>query len=107
MKLEDYMGDEQIDIIPADELQEITATEEQLHQSKIKALVANFMDSMRRNAEQRGATAYSADILKKEQKVVEEIKGLFEAKGYKTTVVENDFQGQEVLTLTIIWKKED
>lgn len=108
MKLEDYMGDDEVaEIIPAEELQEITATEEQLHKSKINALITSFMDSMRRSAEQRGATSYAADILKKESKIVDELKELFEAKGYKTSVVENSFQGQEVLTLTISWKKED
>lgn len=107
MKLEDYMGDDEAaEIIPADELQEITATEEQLHKSKINALVTSFMDSMRRNAERQGATSYHADILKKEEKVVNEIKELFEAKGYSTSTAENSFQNQEVITLTISWKKE-
>jgi hypothetical protein len=64
------------------------------------------MDSMRRTAEQRGATTYSADILKKEAKVVNELQKLFEAKGYRTQITENNFQGQDIVTLTIIWKED-
>jgi hypothetical protein len=106
MKLEDYMGDDVAEIIPADELREITATEEQLHKTKVNALVTNFMDSMRRHAEHSGATSYSADILKSEEKVINDLKQLFEANGYKTLTNENSFQGKDVITLTLIWKED-
>ncbi len=105
--LEALTAEEQ-ELVTAEQLRELTATDEELYDRALKGLVESAMSSMVANATNQGALGYGVQILlesngKSNEKLIEDFVKTFQDLGYTVNTNDAEISGQKVRNVNIEW----